>query len=78
MAEDMATAIADLAGLSVAAGEAQGTPLPEVAGGPDVSWSVEALELLELAESRLRRGDWQGFGEALAELRTVLERGTGG
>jgi uncharacterized membrane protein (UPF0182 family) len=78
MAEDMATAIADLAGLSVAAGESQGTLPPDVASGPDASWSVEALELLELAESRLRQGDWQGFGDALAELRTVLERGAGG
>ena len=37
-------------------------------------WPQEALLLLEEAERRLREGDWQGFGESLAELRSYLER----
>ena len=41
----------------------------------DVSgWPREALELLDLAERRLRGGDWTGFGVALEELRQLLER----
>jgi uncharacterized protein len=40
--------------------------------------STEALELLERAEQRLRNGDWQGFGAALAELRELLEQLAGG
>ena len=37
-------------------------------------WPREALQLLEEADRRLREGDWQGFGESLAELRSLLER----
>jgi hypothetical protein len=37
-------------------------------------WPREALELLNLAERRLREGDWPGFGAALEELRRLLER----
>ena len=37
-------------------------------------WPREALELLDLAERRLRGGDWTGFGIALEELRRLLER----
>ena len=40
----------------------------------DAPAEVTDAELLELAESRARQGDWQGFGEALAELRSLLER----
>ena len=36
-------------------------------------WPAEALALLEQAETALRAGDFQGFGESLAELRTLLE-----
>jgi hypothetical protein len=36
-------------------------------------WPAEALELLEVADAALRNGDFQGFGEALAELRGLLE-----
>jgi uncharacterized membrane protein (UPF0182 family) len=37
-------------------------------------WPAEALALLEVADSALRIGDFQGFGEALDELRALLER----
>ena len=37
-------------------------------------WPAEALELLEAADAALRTGDFQGFGEALDELRALLER----
>lgn len=40
----------------------------------DVRWPREALELLQEAEAHLRGGDWQGFGQALDRLRTMLER----
>lgn len=42
-------------------------------------WSAEALRLLERAEERARQGDWQGYGEALDELRALLRSlGAGG
>ena len=37
-------------------------------------WPAEALTLLDVADSALRDGDFQGFGEALDELRALLER----
>lgn len=37
-------------------------------------WPRQALDLLETAERRLREGDWAGYGQALEELRGVLER----
>lgn len=37
-------------------------------------WPAEALELLDEAERRLRSGDYEGFGSALAELRALLSR----
>jgi len=36
-------------------------------------WPAEALTLLERADSALRAGDFQGFGETLDELRALLE-----
>jgi uncharacterized membrane protein (UPF0182 family) len=35
---------------------------------------AEALALLDAADGALRSGDFQGFGEALAELRALLEQ----
>lgn len=46
--------------------EAQALPSREA------SWPAEALELLDTAETRLRSGDWAGFGRALEELRALL------
>ena len=40
----------------------------------DLSWSTDALDLLERAEARAQEGDWSGFGEALEELRLLLEQ----
>ncbi|MBV24597.1 MAG: hypothetical protein CME12_00570 [Gemmatimonadetes bacterium] len=37
-------------------------------------WPAEALALLEAADAALRTGDFQGFGDALDELRALLER----
>jgi uncharacterized membrane protein (UPF0182 family) len=36
-------------------------------------WPAEALALLEAADAALRTGDFQGFGDALDELRGLLE-----
>jgi len=82
MQERLADAILALAG-------AEGAPLTEV-GDTSVSppspaldasaIPAEGLRLLDLAEERLRAGDFAGFGEALDELRRLLggaERGTG-
>ena len=41
-------------------------------------WPAESLALLEAADAALRTGDFQGFGEALAELRTLLEQFSSG
>ncbi|MDX1645964.1 MAG: UPF0182 family protein [Longimicrobiales bacterium] len=58
-------------------GETAERPVPSGTTGP---WPAEALSLLERAEERARQGDWQGYGEALEELRALLERlqGAGG
>ena len=82
MTPDLGGAIRELAGL-----EGDGTvlegPLPEGIDmpsaepdlpGPTSEWPAAALDLLERAESSAREGDWQDFGEALAELRALLER----
>jgi len=42
-------------------------------GGGDRAWPDAALEALERAEALLRQGDWAGFGQALDELRSLLE-----
>jgi uncharacterized membrane protein (UPF0182 family) len=70
MREELADAVAALAGEQAGVPV---TPSPESA-----TWPSEALELLQRAESRARAGDWQGFGESLAELRALLERLGGG
>jgi uncharacterized membrane protein (UPF0182 family) len=88
MTEELGGAIRELAGLELGGVGLEGT-LPEGVGPPagmtpgvppgaSTRWPAAALDLLERAESRAREGDWQGFGEALAELRTLLERLDGG
>lgn len=84
MAESLEQAVAVLSG-----GEADGTVIVAGEEGPAGAagiaedsgggrWPAEALSLLERAEQSARGGDWQGFGEALEELRALLERlGTG-
>ncbi len=39
----------------------------------EASGADEALRLLDEADERLRNGDWEGFGEKLRELRSLLE-----
>jgi uncharacterized protein len=36
-------------------------------------WPREALDIIERADSRLRAGDWAGYGQAMDELRMLLE-----
>lgn len=77
MRAELNEAIADLA---LAAGQAPpviraaalGVDVPEAAAGAE--WPREALGLLERAEERLRAGDFQGFGDSLAELKALLAR----
>jgi uncharacterized membrane protein (UPF0182 family) len=74
MEASLAEAIATLAGdraPSVAqdALDARSLGLPT-----DAAWPREALELLDLAERRLREGDYAAFGVALEELRRLLDR----
>jgi uncharacterized membrane protein (UPF0182 family) len=79
MTEDLGAAIAELAGESfeaptVDAGEvaAEGESL---APSTNVErWPAAALDVLERAESNAREGNWKGFGEALEELRGLLEQ----
>jgi len=69
-------AIAELARASEGAGGAVDlSSVPEIALPGDRSeWPAEALRLLDEAERRLRSGDYEGFGSALAELRALLGR----
>jgi uncharacterized membrane protein (UPF0182 family) len=64
-------ALAAFSGTRVSVRSPEGT-LPTPA--PGARWPAEALELLRQAESRLRDGDWPGFGTALQELEDLLER----
>jgi uncharacterized protein len=83
MTEDLASAMTQLAGLEIAipgtvlSGEdlAPTSDLPE---GSTAAWAASALDLLEAAEASAREGDWQGFGDALEELRMLLQRLEGG
>jgi hypothetical protein len=85
MTADLGSAIRELAGLELDAlgledtlpeilTGTQGEAAPLPAPGAGSRWPAEALDLLEQADTRAREGDWQGFGEALAELRALLER----
>ena len=78
------TLVRALQGLDLPA-EARPRPRRGTIPGSEVGvWPRRALDLLERAEARLREGDWAGYGEALEELRKVLESasaqtdGTGG
>ena len=77
MTEQLSGAISQLADfvipeqqLSIEVEEAAG----RIPAAMDLSWSTDALDLLERAEARAREGDWSGFGEALEELRLLLEQ----
>jgi uncharacterized membrane protein (UPF0182 family) len=71
MNDDLATALAALAGLEAPVVPSEGEPTPS--GQATEGWPREALDLLNQAEARLRAGDWPGFGQALGELRALLE-----
>ena len=76
MEETLQEAIGALARI---AGDAapQLTPSEDALDLPTVDpdrWPAEALALLEVADAALRAGDFQGFGEALDELRSLLNR----
>ncbi len=76
MDETLAGAVGQLAGLSVGlTSEPPSTSaLPTVpgAGTPPAGSNAEALRWLDIAERRLREGDWAGFGQALDEVRRAL------
>jgi hypothetical protein len=79
MTEDLAGAITQLAGLEVMTlgpVPLEAPPLPAEDGAllTSTAWAASALDLLETAETRAREGDWQGFGDALEELRVLLQR----
>ena len=74
MTEDLASGFAALAGLEAAPGSAaREAPGREAPAG----WPAAALGLLDRAEARLRQGDWAGFGQALRELRALLDSAGG-
>lgn len=71
------TLAAALASLNFAGVQALDEPAPGGAPagpGTGAGWTREALELLDRAGERLREGDWAGYGRALEELRSFLER----
>jgi uncharacterized protein len=75
MSADLEGAIAALEG----AGSASGSGTPVGQGGASASgapgkWPAAALDLLNQAESRLKAGDWQGFGESLKRLHDLLRQ----
>lgn len=51
----------------------QQRPAP-VQPAAQAGWPRQALELLDAADARLRAGDWAGYGQAMEQLRTLLER----
>jgi uncharacterized membrane protein (UPF0182 family) len=76
MTESLPEAISQLAGFEIAAAGGDVSAAgdgPTTAAGDQGAWPSTALDLLQQAEERAREGDWQGFGESLARLRTLLE-----
>jgi uncharacterized membrane protein (UPF0182 family) len=79
MEETLAGAVAALGGSQVDVG----APTPDVVATDPVAATDlgalprDALDLLDIAEERLRSGDWAGFGEALEQLRLLLRSGGG-
>ncbi len=77
MMEQLDDAIRGLAGMELAVvsgAEGGASNVGGVAARGGAAWPSAALDLLERAETSAREGNWQGFGEALAELRALLER----
>jgi uncharacterized membrane protein (UPF0182 family) len=80
MEETLAGAIAALGGASLVADLVEeGAPSGAPATAVDLATLPrDALDLLDVAEDRLRTGDWAGFGAALDELRRLLQGGDSG
>jgi uncharacterized membrane protein (UPF0182 family) len=79
MTESLTEAISRMAGLDAGAPVAPSTrtatsDLGRPATDMPQAWPAAALTLLQAAEDRARAGDWQGYGEALDELRALLQR----
>ncbi|MDH3206237.1 MAG: UPF0182 family protein [Gemmatimonadota bacterium] len=79
MTEDLDAAIRQFAGQSLPAPMVDPAPavegeVPMPPGPRGEEWPAAALDLLERAESSAREGNWQGFGQALDELRLLLEQ----
>lgn len=78
MTESLSAAVAQLAGREIFTQDSA-TPVgadfsgDAVSGNPE-AWPAEALTLLERAEARAREGDWEGYGQALEELRLLLQQ----
>lgn len=78
MSDDLAGAIRALEGIRTPA-QGPGAAGAVDTGGAPGQWPAEALDLLNQAESRLKAGDWQGFGNSLDRLRALLKQlGEGG
>jgi len=80
MTPTLAEAVAQIAGAGPTAG-VERADAPGIAPAGAVAegiWPADALAVLERAEEAARRGDWQGFGAALDELRALLQRAQGG
>jgi uncharacterized membrane protein (UPF0182 family) len=77
MEETLPQAIQALALIADEEGAPQFTSAEDMSDGPSFDtdrWPAEALALLEVADASLRTGDFPGFGEALSELRALLEQ----
>jgi uncharacterized membrane protein (UPF0182 family) len=78
MRTTMEEAVGALAfGLGVGDGEDGAAELGSLPAPSAPASIEEALRALESAESRLRDGDWEGFGAGLSELRRILEEHLG-
>ena len=75
MTESLADAISELSGLAAPEpGAPTAMPTLDAPAGGDAPRPSTALGRLARAEARARAGDWQGYGEALDELRALLQR----
>ncbi len=72
MSPDLSGAIAALAGVRSTSSSSAGGSGSTAERGTE-QWPAAALDLLNQAESHLKAGDWQGFGESLKRLRALLE-----
>lgn len=71
MEATLADAVASLAGWG--GGSVPREPGPSAGAGNQGALAGSAIEILDQAESRLREGDFAGFGEALERLRRALQ-----